>query len=55
MTDKPTADTTPSDQQGPSNANEQKPADPRLEEIYRRIAKGDTSVVSEVYWIQMLD
>ena len=29
--------------------------DLRLDEIYRRVSKGDTSVVSEVYWLQMFD
>jgi hypothetical protein len=30
-------------------------AERRLAEILRRVAAGDTSVVSEVYWLQMLD
>jgi hypothetical protein len=30
-------------------------AERRLAEVLRRVAAGDTSVVSEVYWLQMLD
>jgi hypothetical protein len=30
-------------------------AERRLAEVLRRVAAGDTSVVSEVYWLQMFD
>jgi hypothetical protein len=30
-------------------------AERRLAEVMRRVAAGDTSAVSEVYWLQMLD
>jgi hypothetical protein len=30
-------------------------AERRLAEVLRRVAAGDTSVVSEVYWLQNLD
>lgn len=29
--------------------------DARMKDIYRRISRGDTSVVSDVYWLQLLD
>jgi hypothetical protein len=48
--DAESTDTVTASEALPDNAD-----DARLKDIYRRISRGDTSVVSDVYWLQLLD